>query len=693
MEGIRVIMKSGTKLKAKYSGMLKLHWQWNVGLAFTLLILDGVLMRHDRVSGMIGIVFTVFYFAAILVIYFHNRPKILQELVDFATHYGLIQKEILKDFEVPAALLGPDGKIFWMNTRMSEVTGRDVHYRKNISGIFPEINRNVLLTDSDRRDIYISANEMKFRARIQRLTMDELVDESAMVEKDGEAGWLFMVYLIDETQLRAVMQENRDNKPVVGLVYIDNFDEVAERVDETRQSIINVFAERKINKYFDDYAGLVKKLDKDKYLVIFNNRILEQIKEERFSLLEGIKTINVGNDIRLTVSMGIGMGGGSYRENYEYARGSIELALGRGGDQVVLKDGDRTDFFGGKTQRTERTTYVKARVKAEALRELIMGRDIVITMGHSITDMDAFGAAIGVCRAAMSVGKPAHIVLGDLNSNIRDWVARYKESKEYPDDFFVTHEQAQLLVSNFNAAVVVVDTNVPRRTECPELLAKCETIVVLDHHRQTTEMIENASLSYIEPSASSACEMIAEILQYFEANVRLTNLEADSMYAGIIIDTHSFAAKAGARTFEAAAYLRRSGADVIRVRKALRDDMDSYKARADAVRNAERYMDSFAISVCNAKGVESPSVVGAQAANELLNIIGVKASFVATPSEDRVYISARSIDEVNVQVIMERMGGGGHMNIAGAQLSGVTPEEAVEKIKEVLKTMTEEGAI
>ena len=267
-----------------------------------------------------------------------------------------------------------------------------------------------------------------------------------------------------------------------------------------------------------------------------------------------------------------------------------------------------------------------------------------------------------------------------------------KESKDYEEDLFITHEQAIDLVDQ-NTALLVVDTNRPSMTECREILGQTNTIVVVDHHRQTTEKIENASLAYIEPSASSACEMIAEILQYFEESVKLKNLEADCMYAGIIIDTNNFVAKTGVRTFEAAAFLRRCGADVTRVRKALRDDMESYKARAEAVRHAEAYMENYAISVCPAQGLESPNVVGAQAANELLNIIGVKASFVFTQCDRRIFISARSIDEVNVQIIMERLGGGGHINIAGAQLSGVTMEEAVQRLKDVLRAMTEEGAI
>ena len=292
----------------------------------------------------------------------------------------------------------------------------------------------------------------------------------------------------------------------------------------------------------------------------------------------------------------------------------------------------------------------------------------------------------------MTVGKPAHIVLGDLNTNIRDWVTKFRENKDYPEDMFISHEKAMELTGP-STTVIVVDTNRENMVECRQILKQTNSIVVLDHHRQTTDTVQNASLSYIEPTASSACEMIAEILQYFEEDVKLRNLEADCIYAGIVIDTQSFVTKTGVRTFEAAAYLRRCGADVTRVRKALRDNLSSYMAKMEAVAGTETFMDHYAISVCNGEGLEDPTVVGAQAANDLLNIVGIKASFVLTQVQDRIFISARSIDELNVQLVMERLGGGGHLNTAGAQISGATPGEAADQLKEVLRTMTEEGAI
>ena len=419
---------------------------------------------------------------------------------------------------------------------------------------------------------------------------------------------------------------------------------------------------------------------------------LAKLREDRFSLIEDVKTVKVGNEMAVTLSIGIGANGESYTQNYEYARMSIDLALGRGGDQVVVRDGEDITYYGGKTQQVERNTRVKARVKAHALREIIESREHVIIMGHSISDVDSLGAAIGIYCAAKVLGKKAQIVLNEITSSLRPLVECFTVEKGYPADLFIKNEEA-LMLTNENTLVVVVDVNRPSYTECPELLKCTQTVCVFDHHRQTNEVIENPVLSYVEPYASSACEMIAEVLQYFSENIRLAPCEADCIYAGILIDTNNFVSKTGVRTFEAAAYLRRCGAEVTRVRKMLRNDMSAYKARAEAVRHAEVYRNMFAISVCPADNIESPTVACAQAANELLNIIGIKASFVLTEYHEQIYVSARSIDEINVQLIMERLGGGGHMNSAGAQLTDCTLDEAKRTIENTLDEMIKEGDI
>ena len=503
---------------------------------------------------------------------------------------------------------------------------------------------------------------------------------------------MIALYLFDKTEINYYIRENQEQRLVTGLIYIDNYEEALESIEEGRRALLVALIERKINKYMANMDGIVKKLEKDKYFVIFQQRKLQELEKNRFSLLEEVKTVNIGNEMKVTLSIGIGLNGSSYLQNYEFARVAMELALGRGGDQAVVKENEQISYYGGKSQQVEKSTRVKARVKAQALREFIGSKENVVVMGHKNTDIDSFGASVGIYRAAKLMDKKAHIVLGDITASIRPWVNMFLNNKDYDEDMFVNHEEAMELVSE-KTVVVVVDTNRPKMTECEQLLKQTKTIVVLDHHRQSSDVIQNAVLSYIETYASSACEMVAEVLQYFAEGIKLKAVEADCIYAGMIIDTNNFVTKTGVRTFEAAAFLRRCGADVTRVRKMFRNDMQSYKARAEAVRHAEVFENAYAISTCPSENLESPTIVGAQTANELLNIIGIKASFVITEYNNRIYISARAIDEVNVQIIMERLGGGGHMNIAGAQMEGVSIDEAKEKLEKVILEMKKEGAI
>jgi c-di-AMP phosphodiesterase-like protein len=400
----------------------------------------------------------------------------------------------------------------------------------------------------------------------------------------------------------------------------------------------------------------------------------------------------MGNESEITLSMGIGMNGADYTESAEFAKTAIGLALARGGSQAVVKNRGEVMYYGVRGKEIEKNTRVKARVKAQALREMMETKDRVIVMGHQISDVDALGAGLGVFCAARELGKPCQIVLNTITTSLRPLVEAFSEKEGYPRDMFINSGEALDIVDN-NTLVMVVDTNRPNYTECPQLLDRCKNIVVFDHHRQGSEQVQNPMISYIEPYASSTCEMIAEVLQYFSERVHLSPLEADCIYAGILIDTNNFMTKVGVRTFEAAAYLRRCGAEVTRVRKMLREDMVTYKARAEVVRHAEVYHRAFAISVCEARELESPTVVGAQAANELLNIVGIKASFVLTEYQKKIYVSSRSIDEIDVQLIMERLGGGGHLNVAGAQIEDSTIDDVKARIENILDIMIDEGEI
>lgn len=678
--------------KIKFSGKLKYYMQWPAIIILSMLIMNAVVCFVNIKSGLIVAAFCVVYIIIASVMILNYKPNIMGEMITFATQYETVQKTLLKELAVPFALLDTDGKILWMNDEFSDLTGKDQKYHKNILNIFPEMMIDIFPGTKEESTLQIQYQEREYEARLQMAPMEILNNSVSIIEIPEDKNYFIALYLFDNTEMRYYIRENQEQKLVTGLIYLDNYEEALESVEEVRRSLLVALIDRKISKYISAMDGIVRKIEKDKYFIILKYKYLAGLSANRFSLLEEVKTVNIGNDMKVTLSIGIGVNGSGYLQNYEFSRIAIELALGRGGDQAVVKDNDKISYYGGKSLQMEKSTRVKARVKAHALREFMGSKEDVVVMGHKITDIDSFGASIGIYRAAKMLNKKVHIVLGDTNGSIRPWMDAFLNNKEYESDMFVDHETAESIVDE-NTVIVVVDTNRPSMCECESLLNMTKTIVVLDHHRQSSEVIKNAVLSYIEPFASSACEMVAEILQYFADGIRLKSNEADCIYAGIIIDTNNFMTKTGVRTFEAAAFLRRSGADVTRVRKMLRNDMSSYKARAEAVRHAEVFLEHFAISVCPTQDIESPTIVGAQAANELLNIVGIKASFVITEFNKRIYISARSIDEVNVQIIMERLGGGGHLNIAGAQLDEIDGEEAKRRLKETILKMIEEGAV
>lgn len=683
------------KPKIKLRGRLRTYMIWPMLLTVLLILFNVPAYMTDRKLGYLFTGFTVLYFLIVLLSYLHNKPYILNELISFATHYGTVQKRLLDEFEVPYALMDYSGKLLWMNQQFIHLSGKTKNYHKSITTIFPGITRELIEKGNDRVELELTHEEKNYRACMNKIYFESSDDDESLVtvENGGEVNqYLTVLYLFDETLLHQYIRENMEQKMICALVYIDNYEEALESIEEVKRSLLVALVDRRVNKYFTERDGIVKKIEKDKYFIAFKQKYLESFISDKFSLIEDVKTIKVGNEMAVTLSIGVGIGGNSYNQNYEYSRMAIDLALGRGGDQVVVKEGEKISYFGGKTRQVEKMTRVKARVKAHALREIMESKDRVIIMGHSISDVDSFGAAIGVYCAAKVLGKKAYIVLNEVTSSLRPLKEYFTEEAGYPKDMFISSEAALELVNN-NAVVMVVDTNRASYTECPELLKYTRTVVVFDHHRQGADVIENAVLSYIETYASSTCEMIAEVLQYFSEKIHLAPCEADCIYAGILIDTDNFNTKTGVRTFEAAAYLRRCGAEVTRVRKMLRDDMNAYKARAEVVRHAEVFRGVFAISVCPGGNLESPTIVGAQAANELLNIVGIKASFVLTEYNGKIYISSRSIDEINVQLVMERMGGGGHLNVAGAQLTDKTLSEATRLVKETLNQMLEEGEI
>lgn len=632
------------------------------------------------------------YALVIWAFYRWNREQLNREIINFATRYGTVQKELLGKLEIPYALLDTNGRFLWRNEAFFQLAGEDSDFQKSVTSLFGEINKDRIAAIGEDPLVFgLKSDHHTYRATLQQLTIDNFREKKEVTDSlNLSMDRVIAFMLFDETRLVALRQKNIDQELVVAQVSIDNYEETIDSVEAVRRALLVALIDRKVNKYFQSSDAIVRKNDRDKYIVLFQRKYLAKMEEDRFSILEEIKNTKAGNDNEITLSIGIGLGGRSYTQNTEYARAAMDLALGRGGSQAAIKSGDETRYYGIRGREVEKNTRVKARVKAQALREIMTSRDTILVMGHKITDIDAFGAAVGVYVAARELGKEARIVVDTVTSSLRPLVSLFTGDRGYPEHMIISPEEALQIVDK-HTLVVVVDTNRPNYTVAPDLLNRTRHIVVFDHHRQGEEVVQNPVLSYIEPYASSACEMIAEVLQYFSEKVQLRPTEADCIYAGILIDTDNFAAKVGVRTFEAAAYLRRNGADVIRVRKMLREDMATYKARAQVVRDAEVYHDHYAVAICETTDVESPTIVGAQAANELLNIVGIKASFVITDYRGKVYISARSIDEVDVQKLMEQLGGGGHLNIAGAQIPGADIDEVKQKLIGLIDEHVDKG--
>lgn len=687
-------MKNSVKQRVKLKGRIRTYLQFGFYLGFLLVLVDIGLFMIDIKAGLLTLGYIILYFLITTIMYFNNKPLVVNELVSFATEYGQIQRKLLRELDLPYCLLDDTGKVIWTNEAFEMVVHQSKGYNKSITSLFPAITRDRLPNeeDVDETQYELEYEGSEYTAKFRKISLKDMAEHSDIIEADGYNGYLIAVYLYDETALHIALQEVDDQSLAAGMIYLDNYEEALESVEEVRRSLLIALIDRKVNKYISALDGISKKLEKDKYLIILRKKAISQLQESRFDLLEEVKTVNIGNEMAVTISIGIGLDGLSYAQNYEFCRNAIDLALGRGGDQAVIKTPESVTYYGGKSQQVEKNTRVKARVKAHALREIITAKDRVLVMGHRMPDVDSFGAAVGIYRIARTLDRKVHIVLNETTSAIQPLVDLFKDNPEYEEDMIIGSQQA-LEYAGSNTVLVVVDVNKPSITECPDLLRVCKSVVVLDHHRQSTETIENATLSYVEPYASSACEMASEILQYIYDNIKIRPEEADCMYSGIMVDTNNFVTKTGVRTFEAAAFLRRSGADVTRVRKLFREDALEYKAKADAVSQAEIYKQYFAISVCTADDLPSPTVIGAQAANELLNIKGIKASFVLTDYQGKIYVSARSIDEVNVQIIMERMGGGGHMNVAACQLENTGLVEAIGAVKSTLDDMLENGEI
>ncbi|HHX62019.1 MAG TPA: phosphoesterase [Epulopiscium sp.] len=648
------------------------------GTVFCGVIYSIAAISTNTMLGIVGVILFLSLFISSFYVLRQTEIKILENINERLITVGETRKEIFIRSALPMVTMNMQGEIWWYNTSFKKMTQYKNILDTNIRSILPEVQIEDFPKDNRimEKDITIDGSSYT------------MYSELAKLGDEGSKDYNYVVYFIDKTELIHLEKQIKDKRCMVGIICIDNYAEIEQNVDDVKRPMLMALIDRKVHRWLQDEDVVVRRFERDKYMLIFSYELLATIEATKFSILDEMRKVQMGNELPVTMSIGIGININSLAGSMDEAKAALDLALGRGGDQAVIKNQDKYTFYGGKTKEVEISTRVKARMKAYAFKELIQQSDNLIIMGHKNMDMDCLGAAMGVYRVAAMLGKKAQIVLEEPTMAIQMLYNRIIESKDY-DDLFITSQEAGYQLDN-QTLLVIVDVHRSNYVEDPTLLEMAEKVVVFDHHRRSTDYIDNAVLTYYESYISSTCEMIAEILQYIGEKVKLTNIEADALLAGITVDTKNFIFKTGVRTFEAAAFLRRNGADSTRVRMFFQSDMASYKARAIALKGAEIYQDTIAIANVESD-IENGFIIAAQTADELLNIRGITASFAMVQVDKVIAISARSHGDLNVQVIMEMIGGGGHQTVAGMQLEGKTIEEANELLKKAINDYFKEG--
>ena len=576
----------------------------------------------------------------------------------------------LMHFPLPTLLIEKDGKIKWYNELFLVMTNEQHLYDKNIHELIPGLVPETTATDP-RVSVLTTVTYDNRTFRVFG-SNSQLGDTKSDV---------IVLYFDEITEYEDLKQKYINEKTFECLVFVDNYDELMESAARNTTPQLQGQLYKYINDWSNENGGVLIKYEKDKYCILFEYSRLDDFIKNKFDILSKIRGISEGNTIPASVSIGIGLNGKDIVENDQFAKAAVNMALGRGGDQAVIKDQEQFRFYGGTSKEYEKSTRVKARVVSFALSGLITNADNIIVMSHKNADVDSLGAAFGVYRLCKMQDKPVNILLESYDQTVKNMLDRLENAEEY-EGVFLNAQQAMAKCTE-GTLFVVVDTHKPSLLEAPQLLQKAKQIVLIDHHRRGTEFIENTALIYHEPYASSTCEMLTEILQYSSDKMSLTKLEAECLYAGIVIDTKHFTFKTGVRTFEAASFLRKQGVDTIAIKTMFQQDLTTYIKRATIIRDAEIFRDHIAISVYR-EVEKNIQIVVAQAADELLNIKGITASFVLCKTENGVNISGRSLGGINVQVILEKLGGGGHMTIAGAQLNNLSLEEAKECLQQAI---------
>lgn len=625
-----------------------------------------------------GVISITFY--ALLVIYNirstrEKRVEWKKFIEDFSTQLDSATRNTLVRSPFPLIITDKNGVLLWYNQRFSLIINKENVIGKNISEVINDLNP---------KHLYDSNKKVFNNIKLQDKYFD--IYTSAIEANDSNTDSVVLLYLYDVTENVELKKAIESNRETVMLVEVDNMDEVLKSTEDDKKPLLIAEIERTINGYAQSISGMIKKYSSSKYIVVVQDKYVEKEMEKKFSILDSMREITMGNKLAVTLSIGVGRGAETPLENENLAVAAKELALGRGGDQVVVKKGEKLEFYGGKTKEVEKRTKVRSRVIAHSLLNLISESSKVFIMGHVNPDIDCLGSAVGLYSTVKSLNKECYIILNNSNNSIQLVLEKLEEDKSYRETFIDSNECMNLI--DENSLLILVDVHNKSYVQNMSIVEKIQRLVIIDHHRKSTDFIEGALLSYIEPYASSTSELVTEMLQYMIDKPKLKSIEAEALLAGICVDTKNFYFKTGVRTFEAASFLRKLGADTLDVKKLFADNLDTYLKRAEIIKSS-KVTNNIAIAVCP-PDIED-TVLAAQAADELLNITGIQASFVFVKIEDEILISGRSLGSINVQLILESLGGGGHMTMAGTRLKDITMSEAQEMLQNAIDKYLREG--
>ena len=610
-----------------------------------------------------------------------RKAELSEKIQDLTLSVDNAAKSTLINSPFPLVIVETNGNIIWKSTKfIHEFANIDINNYINdlVREIKNDIDNNNENLSNDKDDLIFK--HVKIGEKDYKVLGEYVKSKSSdKKNKDQEQEYMTTLYFIDETNNVEIKDKYESSKICVGIIMVDNYEEIMQRVADEDKPVLIAQIERKLYDWAAEIEGLIIKSERDTFVILLEKKYIEQLEEEKFKILDEIKEISIPGKLQSTLSIAISTEGKSNYEKYKSAQSMTDIVLGRGGDQAVIRKDGKYVFFGGRAQEVEKRTKVKARIVAHALEELIDESENVIVMGHTNSDIDAMGASLGVYRLAKLHEKDAYIVNETPGTGLESFLEVVKQNEEY-NNVIIGKDKAIELI-NDNTLLVVVDTHKSSYVDVPELLDKTNRIVIIDHHRRSTDFIENSLLTFHEVYASSACELVTELIEYSKNDINLTQIEVEGLYAGIMMDTKNFTFKTGVRTFEAAAYLRKVGVDIIRVKKWFQSDLETYNKISEIVAKAEITNYTIGISTYEEEDPNS-NIVCAKAADELLTISDITASFVIGKMGDKVCISGRSIGDINVQVIMEKLGGGGHITLAGTQIEGMTIEKAKEELLE-----------